>query len=760
MSREKTIIKIAISIAAPCILASCNVLKNVPPDDKLYQGAKISYADSKVDKEIKKNLKKIIQPKSNASMLGIKYRLILFNMLKEPVKKKGLGYTMKHNWGEPPVLLSQARPTQTAKKLEDKLFSEGWLRPNVRGQINMEERTASVAYTVETGSRYKIRNVFWSSDSSALSHLIRESSQKTLLKKNKFLQLELLKNERDRIDQYLKQYGYFYFSPDHILFKTDSMHHDTADLYVTLKEDIAAEAKRPWKISDIIIFGNYTLERDSLLLTQNPEKYGDYLIVDPRKTFRYGLYDRVVVMGKGKLYRRRQHSLTIERLMNLGSIKFAKINFEPDADSTKLNTKIYITPAKKRSVRLELSGYTKSNNFVGSELSLSYRNINLFRGAEILEGKVNFGFDAQVGGQQVSSNAYSLTGEINLYIPKMLVPFKMRAVQGSYLPRTIFTSRIEFVRRPELYTLRSVSFAAGYYWKKGRSTEHILRVLNINSVEPRNITAEFDSILAQDVTLKASFEKQLVIGTRYEYKFNNTYRVKKKFNYAFDGYISTSGNLASLFFNPTVDTPGAKQLFSIPISQYIRLQADARAYYRLSSSLIWVNRIIAGAAFAYGNSAVVPYAEQFFIGGSSSVRAFRARTLGPGSFYSPEKVYLANESGEIKVEMNSELRMSLNKFIKFATFMDAGNIWLRNDAIDKPGSGLSKGDLFREMAVGAGLGIRLDASFLLVRFDLTFPLRKPWYPEGKRWVFNEIDFGSSTWRKDNIVLNIGIGYPF
>ena len=65
-----------------------------------------------------------------------------------------------------------------------------------------------------------------------------------------------------------------------------------------------------------------------------------------------------------------------------------------------------------------------------------------------------------------------------------------------------------------------------------------------------------------------------------------------------------------------------------------------------------------------------------------------------------------------------------------------------------------------EVAVGAGVGLRVDVSFFILRFDLAFPLRKPWLEENHRWVTNQIDFGSSVWRKDNLVLNVAIGYPF
>jgi hypothetical protein len=169
----------------------------------------------------------------------------------------------------------------------------------------------------------------------------------------------------------------------------------------------------------------------------------------------------------------------------------------------------------------------------------------------------------------------------------MLVPWKVPNGRNPYMARTVFTPAVEYVERQDLYTLRSIRFSAGYNWKKGRSQEHMLRVININAINPSNITPKFDSILQQDVSLQAAFEKQLIVGTSYQYKFNNTYRTNKRLNFAFDGTASTSGNVVGLFINPAVDTIGSKKIFNTPISQFFRMQGDLRTYWRMNDKLHW-----------------------------------------------------------------------------------------------------------------------------------------------------------------------------
>ncbi len=746
-----------------CLFSACNVLKNVPGDDALFTGSTVSANTGKLDKSIKNELTNLTRPKPNSSLLGVKFRLHLFNVIKEPKKQKGLLYTIKHKWGEPPVLLSSVKPTAIETRLSDYLFNHGFLTPVVKSKITHTIRTASINYNADPGTRYTIRNVIFPTDSSTITTIINKSTGESLLKKEENLNINIFKKERERIDDHLKENGFFFFEPDYILFKMDTLHQGKVDLYVTLKEGTPKKALHVWNLGDITIYSNYIIEKDSLLRTTEGTREGQYTIIDPQNTYKPNTFEKAVALREGRVYNKIFHNLTIERLMNLNTFRFVKIIYTPlPVDTARvLTSNIFLSPAKKQSLRLELSGNSKSTNLFGSEVSVNYRNVNVFRGAEILEARVTGGFDVQEGGNSVSPTAYSLNSEVKFLIPKLLPAFlKIKTRRSPYIPKTMFLPALEFLRKPDLYTLRSARFAAGYLIKRGKNMEHTIRLININLIDPRDITAKMDSMMAEDATLKASFEKQLIIGSRYDFNFNNTYRTDHTFNQAFYGIISSSGNLASLLISTDVDTVGAKKLFNVPLSQFVKLQADWRGYWTINQKLTLANRAIAGVAFAYGNSSTVPYSEQFIIGGTNSVKAYRIRTLGPGSFQTPTKVYEANESGEIKLELNTEMRFNVSKYIKLAAFVDAGNIWLRKEAPDKPGGSLEKGDLFGEMAVGTGIGLRFDASIMVIRFDVAFPLRKPWYPEGSRWVFNEINFGSSTWRKDNLLLNIGIGYPF
>jgi outer membrane protein assembly factor BamA len=234
--------------------------------------------------------------------------------------------------------------------------------------------------------------------------------------------------------------------------------------------------------------------------------------------------------------------------------------------------------------------------------------------------------------------------------------------------------------------------------------------------------------------------------------------------------VETGGNVWGLF--TPENSKGERALFDVPLSQFVRLETDFRDYYKINRRVIWANRLNLGYGFAYGNTTSLPFVRQFFAGGSNDIRAFKARSLGPGTFKVADSIRFADQGGDIKLMLNSELRFKIVSVLHGALFADAGNVWLRKEDLGtpatadkpavpgRPGSGFKFKNVLNELAVGTGAGLRVDATIFVIRLDVAFPVRKPYLPEGERWVFDDVSFGSKTWRKENLIYNIGIGYPF
>ncbi len=310
--------------------------------------------------------------------------------------------------------------------------------------------------------------------------------------------------------------------------------------------------------------------------------------------------------------------------------------------------------------------------------------------------------------------------------------------------------------------LNSSSLIYGYSWKENDQKQHDLSLAEIIYVQPRNVTDEYKAQMDTVPTLRHIVEPQFSFGPNYTFVYTNTMLQDLTHNFYFKGGLNLSGNVLGLIQGASYKNDNVKMLFNTPYSQFIKLEGDFRHYLNITKNSQLASRIMIGTSYSYGNSYSLPYLKQYYSGGPNGLRAFRARSVGPGSS-TPENQgennFFADQTGDYKLELNTEYRAKLAGFIHWAAFIDAGNIWVQHEANYKPGSGLSK-DFLSELAVGGGLGLRFDFSFLILRTDFAIPFRVPYHDKGERWVFKDINFRSSQWRSNNLVFNLAIGYPF
>lgn len=771
MIRSVRYIPFVISIL---LIAACSTTRTVPEGDRLYTGSDIKWKEKKKPKDystLKTGMEERIRPLPNRKFIGMPVKLWLYNLGNEP-KGKGLNYLLRKKWGEAPVLLSQVKTDRTGDILTSYLEDNGYFKAEVDHEIKTKgKKKAGITFTATPEARYTIHRVRFDTDTGLLGHHIMLTTRKTLLKPNDNYSLDKIKEERERIHDFLKENGFYYFTPDYLLVKIDSaLGKNQVDLYLAIKKTTPATALRQYYMKSVELYTNYDLAKDSAQQYYKGVQYHNFTIIDKDSLFKPIVFDRTVFLQRDSMYRLSSHNITLQRLVNLGTFKFVRGNFRPARDSSVLYAKFFLTPYPKRSLQAEVSGTSKSNSFVGSQLKLTAKNRNFQHKANLLEIMLGGGFETQVGGKttQVSTNAYSLNAEVALTVPRFFTPIPIIRFnpRTPYVPRTRFSVGYEMLSRPNLYNLNAFNLQYGYIWKQTKFLDHTLYPVAITYVLPSSESEEFKAQKLLDPALAQSISKQFILGSNYTLTYNN--QSPEKYH-SFYAYFNTdvAGNLAGLFGKK--QPAGNKTIFNNDFSQYIRFSVDGRHYFKLSDKLRWVNRLFAGYGIAYGNSTTLPFVKQFFNGGSNSLRAFRARTLGPGSYKEVEdpndpnknNLLLANAAGDIKLEGNTEIRFKPTSLLELAAFIDAGNIWLgKSDSLDQQPKVFKTSRFLKEVAVGTGIGIRIDASILLVRFDIAFPLRKPWLPEKERWVFKQIDFGDPDWRKQNLILNIAIGYPF
>lgn len=753
---------------------SCSNTKYLKEGEMLYTGAEVKIENDSLSKKSKKALKSELEdnltPKPNSSFLGLRPKLFFYNIAKEPKKEKGFNYWLKYKIGEKPVLLSDVDREFNKDIIVNYSENKGYFNAKATYDTVSKNKKAQVIYTLRPGNQYLINKVKFQNDSIPVTEEIVKVSDKTLLKEGNPFDLDVIKSERERIDNQLKQKGFYYFHPDNLIIQADSTvtKNHKVELNVKLKENTPDLAKQQFTIDKVVVFPNYNIrdvkdgkynipmDSDSL------RKYAhdDIYVIDPEQKFKPKIFDRALYFKKGDLYNRADHNLSLNRLINLGVFKFVKNEFViSDSLNHKFDAYYLLTPRQIQSLRLEALGRTNSANYAGSEINLNWTHRNLFRGAEQFKASVYGAFDVQIGGPKDAKNLFRAGANAQLSIPRIVAPFRFNS-SSAFVPRTNISIGYEFQNRTEYYTLNTFSGSFGYLWKENVRKEHDLKIIDITYVTPANVTPLYDSISAKSQALQRVVQKQLIFGPTYSYTYTNTMLPKKNTIY-YKGTLDLAGNLTGLFSGANVKDGKQKSIFGVPFSQYAKMEHDFRFYHKLGDKSSFASRFIGGIAYPYGNSDNIPFSKQFFSGGSNSIRAFRARTLGPGSF-DPRTIkqgYYFDQSGDIKLELNAEYRANIYKFLNVAFFADAGNIWLVNDDIQRPGAKFSS-DFLSEIAVGAGFGLRLDFSILILRLDLAMPFRVPYYEKGDRWTFDKINFGNSSWRRDNLILNIAIGYPF
>lgn len=753
---------------------SCSNTKYLKEGEMLYTGAEVKIENDSLSKKSKKALKSELEdnltPKPNSSFLGLRPKLFFYNIAKEPKKEKGFNYWLKYKIGEKPVLLSDVDREFNKDIIVNYSENKGYFNATATYDTVSKNKKAQVIYTLRPGNQYLINKVKFQNDSIPVTEEIVKVSDKTLLKEGNPFDLGVIKSERERIDNQLKQKGFYYFHPDNLIIQADSTvtKNHKVELNVKLKENTPDLAKQQFTIDKVIVFpnynirdvkdGKYNIPMDSDSLAKYA--HNDIYVIDPEQKFKPKIFDRALYFKKGDLYNRADHNLTLNRLINLGVFKFVKNEFViSDSLNHKFDTYYLLTPRQIQSLRLEALGRTNSANYAGSELNLNWTHRNLFRGAEQFKASVYGAFDVQIGGPKDAKNLFRAGANAQLSIPRIVAPFRFNS-SSAFVPRTNISIGYEFQNRTEYYTLNTFSGSFGYLWKENVRKEHDLKIIDITYITPANVTPLYDSISAKSQALQRVVQKQLIFGPTYSYTYTNTMLPKKNTIY-YKGTLDLAGNLTGLFSGANVKDGKQKSIFGVPFSQYAKMEHDFRFYHKLGDKSSFASRFIGGIAYPYGNSDNIPFSKQFFSGGSNSIRAFRARTLGPGSF-DPRTIkqgYYFDQSGDIKLELNAEYRANIYKFLNVAFFADAGNIWLVNDDIQRPGAKFSS-DFLSEIAVGAGFGLRLDFSILILRLDLAMPFRVPYYEKGDRWTFDKINFGNSSWRRDNLILNIAIGYPF
>lgn len=738
------------------ILNACSNTKYLPKGQKLYTGGQVKIVDNSIKKSdakaLRTELQGLLRPVPNSSILGLRWKLYIYNKTKTK-KKRGFRHWLNTKFGEPPVLVSSVDLNKNSQILQNRLQNESYFQAQVTGDTISKGRTAKAVYTAVVGPSYKIRKVIFPTSPDNLDTAVAGTSAATLLKVGDKYNLDVIKNERIRIDARLKEEGFYYFAPEDLIMRVDSsVAGHQVHIFVTVKPATPDKARRIYTINNIYVYPQYTL-RDTSLKLDSAVKYRWYNVIDPQNTVRPFVFKNSVLLNPGERYNLTEHNQSLNRFMDLGPFKFVKNRFEDvSTDSPKLNVFYFLSQYPKKSLQFEIEGHTTSANYNGSAINFTWKNRNAFKGAEALSVNLFYSTDAQISGQNGGYPLNQYGVQTTLSWPRFISPFDFK--NGSaFIPRTNLSVGFSIVRRSLLYSLDSYNGSWGYTWKPDIHTSNELHLLDVTYVRSFNISKLYlDSIRhSRNPALAHVIASQFTFGPSYSYTWTNTTETYKTNTLYYNGKFSSSANILGLVEGADTLAGKVKKLLGTPYNQYLKLENEFRFFHKLGPNSKLAMRALAGVGLPYGNSTILPYSQQFFIGGANSLRGFRARSIGPGTvrpdqFGTAGTTFLPDESGDIRLEANIEYRPKLFSIVYGALFMDAGNIWDMKYHTGLEGGTFGK-NFYKQLAYDAGFGLRFDVNIMVLRTDLGFPIHKPW----------ESGF---HFNRREAVFNLAIGYPF
>lgn len=775
--------------------AGCSSTKYIADYQSIVKKVRIDSIDNAFEEEAYNYIQKDIRP---ASVIGI--NVVIYNIFNT---KDGKYKTSNIKpLGTPPPILDSTLVEISRNQIEKFLKSKGYFNAVVKSEITVKNKRAKVVYTARQGQPFTVNKLNFEIADPAVKELYVSRKQEfTHLREGARFDDDSLSYERDQLQQLMRENGYFDFSKPYVKYTVDSnLNSNKANVTLVVDNPDGKPAHERYHIGEtkVIIAPDADGFRDTIVL--NTRAFKDVRYTDLSGKFRRNPIVRYNFLSAPEQYDVRNEELTYDRMYELNVFKNVKIEYDKAGDSSKLVLpSIYLIPQKIMSNRVE--GEVPFNGgTVGFNLSNTYSNNNLFRGAERFEFQVKGGLQSRIGqGSGLFSDIYQRDFSLsaNLSVPRLMLPLiTARPGRRGGMPHTIFSTSYVYALQKEAFRRRVFLNSVTYEFVESKSRYH--------SVTPFNLEYRFGNLLLDTSTVfgRQQFEanrytinlldrRNITLGIKYAYSLNANRLLENSSFVYMRANMDMAGNMLQLASKLGGAAHNPKQedyatLFGLPFNQYLRPEVDLRWYKYLGGERQLVTRLNAGIGYAYGNSIVLPFEKLFFAGGASGVRAWQARTLGPGNYNRGQRIadensrkafYGLDQLGDMRIEANLEYRYKLlNRFfgakLKGAVFLDAGNIWnasSNSSAYSETYFDVRK--LGKQIALGTGMGFRYDVQYFVFRFDMGLKLKDPQFSGSDQWVISKFLSGGKAFRdaydKANspdryrfLQYNFGIGMPF
>jgi hypothetical protein len=766
------------------LLTGCFPTRNIPEDMHLLHRNRVELEDTRVGSN---DLRSLIRQKPNRRILGFyRFHLNVYQFA-DRGRQNSIKRWMKNTIGEPPVIYDQTLAESTVRQFELFMHSKGYFHAEIGKQVDYRGRRAIVTYQVEGKTPYRIRNIDYHIPDTRVKQFVVADSAASLIMPGQRYDADRLQQERERISRNLQDNGFHQFSREYVFFRVDStLASKQLDILIDINDPVftrpgsadtvAADRHRRFRIHEIFVYPDYSPFRPSTFFSDTTiyvsERNGEetryvFLHNEPLRIRPRALANNILI-EQGGYYRISEVEQTYNYLSRLRNFRFINVQFNenphplsgvPSDTLGFLDTRIQLTRSPSNAFTVEAEGLNSSGN-LGVAGNLVFHNRNIFRGAEIfnlrLKGALEVSGETREEEviQRLPFNTLELGAEASIDIPKLLFPIPMERLSKTARPKSTILTGINYRQRPD-YTRYILNASYGFEWSASPMKRHFLYPLEVSSIKIFNDSLLQAKIPDSNPLILSRFKDHLIAGTKYSYAYSTQHLGRDVDFVYFRGNLEAAGNLlflAARQFNLPRNEDKSYQLFNIPFAQYLKADGDFRYYRVFDRNNTLAFRMMAGVGVPYGNTDVMPFIKSFYGGGANGVRAWRIYSLGPGSYQDTQEARF-DRYGDIKLEVNAEYRFAIYRFWKGALFMDAGNVWFMKENPQFPGGEFRMNSFYRDMAIGAGTGIRLDFDFFILRVDAAFPVRDPSLASGNRWIASWPGF--SDWN-----FNLGIGYPF
>ena len=759
---------------ALCVLAlaSCSTTSRLGEHDVLYTGVKkLKYNklnDSvNLESEVKDQIFQVINVKPNNPLYSPYWRtpfpigLWVYNHM-DPKAKGFKGWFYK-TFSARPVLISRVKPDTRVQMIDELLHNNGYFGSYSTYTLNYSKKNpkkASITYNVNVSQPYPLGTIGYVADSSPVTHIIDSLSRvNRYLKPGNRYSADSLNQVRIDITNRLRNRGYYYFKPEYIEYLADSVTTPgTVNLQMVMAADIPNNAIQRYLIHDVTVTVYSDREgvtprpdtvqlRNCRLIKMQPVNVKNSLIESCIRG-RQGRAFRVGMMDRTQLYLSRTG---IFSTINMDVVPLDTVT--PNGDRM-LDLNVTCQLDKPLEIKVEVQGTSKSNSYIGPALVVGIKDKNLSGGGEQLSANITGSYEWQTGRgaggfKDSNINSYEFGADISLAIPRLLAP-KFVDRSRRYVNWTKMSINGDILNRPRFFKMLQLGAEFTWEWHANKHSLNTLTPFKLTYNKLLSQTVAFDSTMQANRALALSFQDVFIPQMSYSYTYDNTWGAN---SITWSSIVSEAGNVFSGIWALARKKNGEKKLLGTPFSQFVKAQTQLVWSHRFGLQSSLVGRVLVGAAYAYGNSTVVPYREQFYIGGANSLRGFAVRSVGPGTYrpeYTGPDAYY-DQVGTFKFETNLEYRFPIIGYFKGAVFLDAGNVWSLEK--DDWREGAQIGNFFKELAVSTGVGLRFDMDMLVLRVDFGYALHAP-YKTKYSGYFNMRRF------KDAYALHIAIGYPF